>query len=255
MAVWEDELYISASDEANVWALYNYDGSQLTRIKDVNRIALMVPVDGRLHLFVRVSDNDFSLHNHWVTDGTAEGTTLINDTNLYWNIAYFIYDDILYYASRDAEFWRSDGTACGTFEIDLGAPSSGFMNLENLLIFSATTSRYGQEPFVLNLSTLPPAPCESSRMTSFARSSNEDNGITLTSYPNPFSKEFTVSVAGSGKDAADIQIFNDSGFPVETIRNLAPNTEHTLGNSWRPGNYFIRISINGKMNTYQVLKE
>ena len=255
--MWRGDLYISALDNTNTWALYKYNASGMTRIRDLNMASDMIPTADRLHIFSRISNEVYASSQQWVTDGTSTGTELINDQHYYGSVNHIIYDEILYFNAYDMFLWRSDGTSCGTFPVDPGINvSNGFQNIGNLLVFGGISPVYGIEPYVIDLNDAPESPCgEPPFRTSSSIVADNNDLPDFTSYPNPFTQEFLVTIPGSPSDIIEMQIFTPSGLPLETLRNIAANTEYRLGGSWKPGQYLVKINKSGQILTRQVLKK
>lgn len=260
MAVWKDHLYISALDDTGKWALYRSDGRRgnTERITDLNIVSDMVPTAHRLHLFAKSTQSNWGLSNHWVTDGTEAGTQLINESLFPDQLEYVIYNDILYfgtYSSRD--LWRSDGTVCGTFFIDMEVYIlHGLVNTGNFLLFNGTDPEVGSEPFIYNLDTAPQSPCGAPDFTVAPDGAVlTKDPYAVTPYPNPFTQGFSLHVSGDEADALHIEVFTGSGFPVETITGMSGNTEYRLGESWEPGNYILKINRAGIVSSEKVIKK
>ncbi|KAB8145002.1 hypothetical protein F8S13_03980 [Chloroflexia bacterium SDU3-3] len=100
----------------------------------------------------------------WRTDGTAEGTVLLQSTshiretyiNLQKAVGSTLYFSI-YMPDRGSELWSSDGTAAGTklyTDINPGAAGSDpevLLELGGALLVQATTASYGRELYLVDI--------------------------------------------------------------------------------------------------------
>lgn len=260
MEVWKGNVYISAMDDTQTWALYRYDGRNMARVKDVNMITTMIPTENRLHLFPRISDELYYMSNHWVTDGTTEGTELINESGLHngYPIDHVVFNDVLYFAGYTRYLWRSDGTVCGTFPIEQGVDAINVLERnDNTLVFGGHTASYGMEPYAFDLRQAPASPCG---VPSFANATgnliDDSNApVAITSYPNPFTEEFLLTVPGEETDVIGVEVFTHTGYPVETVNGISANAEQRLGASWKSGQYILRVNISGNIISEHVVKK
>jgi ELWxxDGT repeat protein len=260
MAVWNDDLYISALDDTGQWALYRSDGTpgNAEKITELPIVSEMVPTTDRLHLFPTSTPDWWSVSNHWVTDGTKAGTQLINETLYPINFEYVVYNDILYFGTYDSrDLWRSDGTVCGTFPIDMEVfIVQGLVSAGDILLFNGYTIDVGNEPFVYNLQSAPTNPCGAPVFdVAPAASMLMEDENTISPYPNPFTEGFVLQVAGKMTDLINIEVFDSSGFPVETLSGLDANTEYRLGQSWEAGDYILKINHSGIVTSEKVIKK
>ena len=261
LAVWNNNLYISALDNTGKWALYRSNGTSghAEKIADLNATRYMIPTADRLHLFPKITMELFSETHAWVTDGTESGTQLIDDRPLYEDIDYAVVDNVLYYNAYHEDLWRSDGTVCGTFPIDLGVYGSHPMeSIGNLLVHTGIHAQYGAEPFVYDLTGAPQSPCGTPMLTVAEEQpsmmASAEKSIS-NPYPNPFRQDFSLNVQGGEADVVHIEVLTSSGFPVERINNLNANTDYKLGGSWTPGSYILKINTRGKVTSQKVMKK
>ena len=254
--VWKNELYISAMDDMNNWALYRYDGRKMARIKDVGEVSVMIPTGNRLHFSSKIAT--FSPYNHWVTDGTPAGTELINEAGFSSPMDHTIFNDVLYFSAGTQYLWRSDGTACGTFAIELGVNGlDAFENIDNLLVFAGHSTLYGVEPHVFDLTRAPESTCATSSVVNSSQELRyaDDASVSVISYPNPFTQEFLLTIPGEEGDVINVEIFTDTGHPVERLEGVPANVEQKLGSSWKQGEYILRINISGRITSEHVVKK
>ena len=167
-------------------------------------------------------------------------------------------DGVMYLNAYDQFLWRSDGTACRTFPIDLGPYATNVLErISSLLVFAGNTVLYGTEPYVFDLSDAPASYCGvPTAMVTLAQTLlSESTSVEFTSDPNPFANESVVVIPGSRSDAIDMQIFTSLGYPLEKIKDIPANTEYRLGGTWKPGNYLVQIKRSGEVTTQQVIKK
>lgn len=258
LTVWNDHVYVSAFDNSNSWSLYklNETTGNVTKIRSLNPIGQMIATPHRLHLFVNKQNDRYSETTHWVTDGSSEGTESISNEVYPNTIDYAVVDDVVYFRVH-GNLWRSDGTACGTFAVDIRPTDPNQITLfGDRLIFSAFDPDYGFEPHVFSLADAPANPCGEPAFA-MARLADDDaaNALGIASYPNPFKTEISLNVRGDESDIIDVQVFTNSGFPVEKFSGLNANTDYRFGASWKPGHYILQVNISGKVTSQQVLKE
>jgi hypothetical protein len=176
-------------------------------------------------------------------------------------VDYEVVNDVLYYsvpenyAPEITKIYRSDGTPCGTFSVNTGVPGGTPMEaVNNKLIFAGVGNNVGVEPHAYNTATAPVSPCGAT----MARTSEQtlDSGDpVLTTWPNPFTAEFTMQFQGTVDEYADVAVFTGTGFPLETHRGLPSNTPNILGRTWPPGMYIVKISRAGALTTHMIIKK
>lgn len=261
MAVWNDHLYISAFDDTGQWALFRSNGApgHAEKIRDITMITAMMATEHRLHFFSNVSNYQFGGANHWVTDGTASGTEMMSDQTFHNNLAFTVHDDILYFSDIiNADLWRSDGTTCGTFPIDLGVHGAIPMErIGDLLVFAGRSDALGREPYAYDLAGAPVSPCGTPALDIPSTGANRMAGAPdakLLAYPNPFTNGFRLLVPGADADVVQLEVFNSHGFPVEIPGGLRPNKEYRFGDDWEPGSYILHINISGTRSSFHVMK-
>ncbi len=156
--------------------LYHGDGTVSGTVPVSPRVRPLweqVPVAGRLWA-PGASAGQFGSDQLWVSDGTADGTTLLRNGREKW----FVYDwgggshagmaGRLWFAATpvavvgdqseatDAEVWTSDGTVDGTLEaVDINPDGSAFprefVKLGSSIIFTAADGVHGRELWAVSL--------------------------------------------------------------------------------------------------------
>ena len=260
LGAWDNNLYISAYDNTGNWALYKCNGApgNATKLANTNPIPNMIPLTDQMLFFPTVGPEYWRVEvTTWATDGSPEGTSQLNDVSIYLPLDYTLINNIAYYKGTE-DLWRSDGTACGTYPINLGVPSwNTFENIGNVIVFAGESIQYGFEPFTFDLGTAPPGPCGtmSSATVSAAGDPNGFEGASDTPYPNPFNTDFSFRINGGENDFIIVKAYTSTGFPMEEIKGLSPNSDYKLGSTWPAGLYFLNINISGKIITRQVRKK
>jgi ELWxxDGT repeat protein len=261
LGTWNNNLYISAYDNTGNWALYKSNGApgNVTKLADVNPIPHMIPAIGKMLFFPTVGPEYWRAEvTSWATDGTAEGTTQLSDVALSHPLDYAIINNVAYYKGYQSDMWRSDGTACGTYAIDLGVPSwNMFENIGNIIVFAGESIQHGVEPFTFDLNTAPASPCGTtmSATVSATEDPNGFDGVSDTPYPNPFTTDFSFRINAGENDFISVKAYTSTGFPVEEVKGMKANADYKLGSTWPAGLYFLNINISGKIITRQVRKK
>ncbi|HEU5147407.1 MAG TPA: T9SS type A sorting domain-containing protein, partial [Chryseosolibacter sp.] len=254
MAAFRDSLYISAIDNDGKWSLFKCKGNAIAtviKVANINAVKMMAPAGNRLYLFTYGADQRTGLQL-WKTNGTAAGTTLVKELPASENIQFHIADGILYFNLNDgARLWRSDGTECGTYPFETGIPSFDLTGIASTLIFNGFIFKIGMEPYIYNTTQVPDAPCATD-LTVVRSSADEQNSM---GYPNPFTDEFVLRVAGEDSEVVSVFVTTMTGSPVESIDNVRANRDRTIGKTWVPGMYILRIQNKAKHSSTIVLKK
>ncbi|MBK9401621.1 MAG: choice-of-anchor B family protein [Bacteroidetes bacterium] len=75
-------------------------------------------------------------------------------------------------------------------------------------------------------------------------------------FPNPFIKETTIKITNLKTDRAILQVFDMQGRLIESRMINGKNTLLTIGNSWLPGIYMVRMmNENGESEATRVVKQ
>ena len=255
-------LYFSAKGSDGQWALYKKSLTNTGTVKVLNmdRVWHGMQLGDRLLLFTNESTltND-SKTKLWVTDGTAAGTKLVLELDgLDDTFSHQIVDDAIYFSTMEGgPLWRTDGTTCGTFVIDIGSQgASRIAALGSILVFGSYDVEVGHEPRAYNTLASPENPCTDD-LARLAHTLPKDQleDPLLTGYPNPFNNEFALRVEGTVNDVVELRVFTIYGKPVEHILELEANREYHLGQSWARGIYVVHIIRKGMLARYTVIKE
>jgi ELWxxDGT repeat protein len=251
-----DTLYFSALANEGKWSLYKTNGtaSGTEKIINLGPVAHALAEEDQLYLFVHESVTDSTIVL-WRTNGTASGTQRIYDFNsASKKIHHTFVNGFLYFSiTEGGPLWRTDGTTCGTTQVNTGVRGAYPIEaINSTLIFGAYTDESGQEPYALNTSQIPDAPCDDTIVESGATAARQTG---IFSYPNPFTSELAFRVDGKLDELARIKVMTLAGHPVEEIEDLRVNIDHTIGKSWAPGVYLIRVQMKNTVRTHMVVKK
>lgn len=261
MAGFRDSLYISAVDNSGRWSLLKTNGTAtgFKKVTNLDAVQAMIPVGRSKMLMFVFRNSDRSHVDLWVTDGTSDGTRLINSLgSLYYpSIDYEIVDNEVYFMLGDGKLWKSDGTECGTYATPLEIPTQKEFGLTgDFLIFSADQQPAGYEPHSFNLRHVLSAPCDAS--LSANAFGEAEMYATPESFirqaPNPFANDFSMTISGNENETAQVEVYTMAGVAVEKLLDLSCNKEYRLGNSWKTGMYIIKVNKSGVLHTEKVIK-
>jgi ELWxxDGT repeat protein len=252
-----NQLFTTAIDNERDTYLWRFNGSQFEKINKEISDYEVVSHNGLIYIWGR-DTRDWNGSVLEVTDGTLEGFRLLVEYTPQVNaeqIDYGIVGDIIYFTNQYADnFWRTDGTPCGTFMVNAGTRRTYTMQgLGTSLIFSAETASSGVEPYIYrNINSYVTENCGA---TLAMRAPAEEQSI-LTAYPNPYTQEFTIRFNGAENDEADIAVYSATGLPVEMIKGLQANKDHDhIGAAWPKGMYIVKISYGGEVHNYTIIKK
>jgi|GEM_PF-5520398 len=270
-----DSLYFPARDAAGVWGLYRTNGTAAgtTRFASIGGPAHRTEKAGdRLVLFVEGSNEVVS--SIWVSDRTSTGTKMVRSIQTRYDaISAALVNDVLYFSTSphagdyrypitNPGMWRSDGTDCGTFNINVGVTvSTPVVALGSQLIFTGYALKSGAEPYAYNASVAPASPCGAPSDARIAATSFDDGTFNpeeeeaLTFKPNPFRDELSFTINGDGNQKARLVVYTVAGVPVEVMEELEANREYTIGQQWPSGMFIIRASIGRNAFVKKVIKE
>lgn len=255
-----DSLFISAEDNEGNWSLFRSNGTSEGTSKITNMDPVLSMVTGENNLFLFTGNYWYSdwANSLWASNGTAP--VHLKDLNTSGEIKYDFIDDILYFNSESSSLKRSDGTACGTFDVDTGVEYPyPIVALGTSLIFGAYDNFADREPHVYDTKQAPQTPCRLEQRLSTANiaveiiaSSGEE---VISNYPNPFKGDFALRVNGKANDVARVNVFTSIGVAVEAFENLECNKNHSVGSTWPPGIYIIKVHTVKGSFTKKIIKE
>jgi hypothetical protein len=124
-------------------------------------------------------------------------------------------------------------------------------SLNGILVFSANAPFKGVEPHIYNTTLDPGSPCADT----FAASSTQNDEGSMSGFPNPFMSDFALHIKSDKEEAVEVKVYTANGYPVETLGHLRTNASHTLGASWPPGVYIVKVVQDGTLTNYRVVKK
>lgn len=258
LQVFDDALYVSALGNDGQYALYKTNGTAgVTEI--VNQfpaIGYSIVHGDKLHLFTAEYRGGIEWTNLWLSDGTAEGTHFVKELNaVIGTVSHEVVAGVLYFSTlAGGPLWRTDGTECGTFTIDIGSRgASPIMAIGETLVFGSYDEQAGFEPHAYDLAGAPESPC------GMLAADDVPLGVETQKmsygYPNPFTNDFALRIDGTEDDRAMVEVFTLHGTPVEDVGEIALNTEHRIGQSWAPGVYLLQIFLGDKLTRHVLVKK
>jgi ELWxxDGT repeat protein len=204
----------------------------------------------------------------WASDGTTIGTELLWEFGPIATIhpTYYTINGDKFYISGGHEFEsfiiRSNGEKCGTFSVPLPWDEAGqtthvyLTTLNNVLYFPAFDGNTGMElwRYIDNV-----APCTDSDATIQARQIADEAIITeeavdVSTYPNPFAKEFSITIRGKAESKYTLAVTTLNGTVVERSDDLTFNETYVLGSNWTPGIYLLNIQTEKGRMIRKVIK-
>ena len=250
-------LYINAEDINGQLSLFKSDGTGAgtQKIHESGRIFEFIPYNDQL-LFLSPGSSGLNL---WATDGTGAETILLRELPgaHEFFISHVELNDVIYLAYQNSTvIWRTDGTECGTFGIDVRLKDmNNLAPLGSSLLFSAKHDYYGNELFAFNTSNVVEPACPelfaARQETSTAKEEYETRRVMYT--PNPFDRDLTVIINSDHQSTAEVVVHDMAGRPV-TSEVLQTNTTHRLGSDWHEGIYIMHIYVDGKVTHQRIVK-
>jgi ELWxxDGT repeat protein len=194
----------------------------------------------------------------WKSNGTATGTTKLADLpevrQLVNPPVVKKLNDVVYFIGHSGYqgmMWRTDGTTGGTHKIEFDGDPYDLEVSSGKVFMAGNSTDHGAELFIVND---PTSPTIAARAMEHAIISSEDEtNLNFTSYPNPFSGNFSLRVTGQEDQSFRLSVLNLSGAVIDN-RELAYNTDHTLGHAWPDGLFVLQVYTGGKMITRKVIK-
>jgi ELWxxDGT repeat protein len=162
------------------------------------------------------------------------------------NTVYFITKA---FQSESKFLWRTDGTVAGTYEIPFQGRPDELETSGQYVYLSGTAQKEGAELFIIEESVS--AASEEVRDVVVELSTSDE---VVTSYPNPFDRSMQLTVRGDENETFTLNVIGAKGANVLIESSLSCNTAHTVGTTWEPGLYVLRIAKRDKMLTRKVIK-
>jgi ELWxxDGT repeat protein len=253
MQVYKNRLYIGATRNYETGLYYTTGDENLVYVARgrvthmaVNSYELFFwfEYDGRLSF--RAFDGEFT--NGWVETAVAFGHP---------DVDYVIINETLFFASEEStELTRHDtDNQCGARFMTGVTGAYPLEALGNSLVFIGSTPETGDEPYIFRNATSV-YPCGAPRVTA-AQAEVEAELLSVevpSAFPNPFSSDFTMTVPGDEDEVMEVQVFSQTGSPIEKLSNIKPNTPYTLGQSWSSGMYILRIRRTSGVSSQKIVK-
>lgn len=246
-----DSLYFTGKTTDHTYSLFKTNGTNAgtSKVVDIPFTNDVVPSINRLLLFAKSGDGS----ELWSTDGTASGTVYIThlDSMQFESVTHVSVNDATYFSWTESPvLWRSDGTDCGTYTIDTpGKPYPVGINGTNLL-FGAETTMFGREPHRLSVLALPDSPCG----TSMALQPSIVQ-LKATEYsPNPFTEKVTLRITAAAAPAT-IVVKTFTGDIIHTLHDVRGDTDYELGQNWPRGLYVVNVVVDGKSESFRLIKK
>jgi ELWxxDGT repeat protein len=197
----------------------------------------------------------------WKSDGTPDSTVPVTELGYlsiesYFQTSYTTIGDVFYFSFFPSRLWRTDGSACGTYQIEETNSNYPFPleALGNTLLFGFYAPGIGRELFRLDTESITDPGCDT-----YANSTNgievlDEFGSGITSYPNPFNDTFTLSINGDEHQSYTAEIIDLRGNSVERKSELSFNEEHALGSGLAPGMYILKVREVDRVSTLKIVK-
>lgn len=246
----QDTLYFATKWGADRYGLFKSDGTTAgtKQIATIPYFHRLISTNDQVFIFL---DGAYGL-GLWTSRGTLETTKFVKNfhpTNFFYDVTHVESDGVLYFTSESTGLWRTDGTECGTFAME--APDQAYpLTLNgNNLIFGASTERYGHEPYRLSLDVVPGNPCADDMMIA-------QSGIIAKSVdygPNPFTNNVNLKINAVSGDNISLVVKSFTGEVV--YKSVDASRDLTLGETWPKGLYIVDLMINGKSESFRLVKK
>jgi trimeric autotransporter adhesin len=268
-----DRLYFqagSAFQPANVWVTDGTTTGTVLVYETTMRLHFLGNLNGKMHFAHWV--NDAGGLRLYATNGTPEGTTDYATVRTDRAVCAVKMDNVLYFigsgyfAGGSSSIWRTDGTACGTFNVpsETGYGARAYydnpeliVNKDRRLVFPAYTQDNGDELFKLEKSLAPKSPCGTPVAATAEVAAEVLSGQPnkdITSSPNPFADRFTLRVDAPEDKAYQASIINVNGKEMSSLGHLQTNRDYQVGRELRAGMYLIKIKVGNKTEVRRMIK-
>jgi trimeric autotransporter adhesin len=254
---------------ADVWVTDGTTAGTFIVHETTMRVDMLTELNGRMHFaqWVSVAEG-VRLYS---TDGTPEGTSGYTTARTDRAINPVKMDNVLYFISGggystrgSSSIWRTDGTACGTFNVP-GETGYGayvlkpelVVNKDRRLVFPAFSKPTGEELFKLERSLVPKSPCgtpvaATAEVAAEVLSGQPNKDITTS--PNPFADRFTLRVNAPEDKVYQASIINVNGKEMSSLGDLRTNRDYQVGRELRAGMYLIKIKVGNRTEVRRMIK-
>jgi uncharacterized lipoprotein YddW (UPF0748 family) len=93
----------------------------------------------------------------------------------------------------------------------------------------------------------------STRTTPITQAVVAQNAFTVQATPNPATDHFTIHVTSSNDEKVRVRVMNIDGRVLEK-KTVSPNSTFTVGNKFKPGNYYIELIQGDERRVLKVVK-
>jgi ELWxxDGT repeat protein len=250
--VFNNKLYYSAKDSEGNWAFWS--AATNAKLGDIDPVMSSAVLGTQMYLFV----HDYYSHDIrvYISDATEAGTHFFSAIEGWGNVDIAPISGALYYSAEFAgKITKITGPGCLPAAIDAGTVDAyPIESLGNNLIFGGTTNDKGDEPYVyVNIPAVSTS-CSPTPWGSTARVNTNEETL-ITPYPNPFVAEFALRIQSEKSEVVEVSVYNASGMPIETFRDINTNTDYSnLGANWPKGVYIIKVNRGGLLTTHRLVK-
>jgi ELWxxDGT repeat protein len=252
-SVLQGKLYVSALTNDG-WKMYsmfkNYAPVDLGNMPPVQQTIADEYSPYRLYLFAYRTPEDPHLQLYLYDLLGGSQFVYLSDVGV-GTVSHAYVGGLLYFST---EYYPvpKQVTSCGIIDIPTGTNRVWPMaSLGTDLIFADNQGGVGVEPHIYrNIAAI----SENCQGASDARIATTES--VFTPYPNPYTTEFTMRIEGNEGEQAEVAVFNGSGMPVETFRNIDANFDYTnVGATWPKGIYVVKVNRGGVVTTHRLVKK
>jgi ELWxxDGT repeat protein len=261
-AVVNNELYVSAYDPSvpthYVIAVSDGRPNVLRSMMVPGPFIKMIQRDDKLILLGK--ENATQTPGVWRVDlnNQGPGASLLTYTAGVWDdVEHAIINNIVYVSNMESnKLWRTNGEACGTFEVTTGLSDHyPFAALGNSLVFDGYALRTGNEPYIYrNIASLTSS-CDASTASMSTASLDQQTAVSISPYPNPFVESFQLLIEAEQGEAAEVDVYTDTGFPIESLGSLRlKESRMNVGATWPKGVYILKVKTADGVFMQRVIK-
>jgi ELWxxDGT repeat protein len=256
----DNALYFISSEGNETFRLWKSNGSSSGTIEVAWVPRPVVLVASNTRLYMVAYENGYQL---WKSEGTPQSTMQIaelpsaNFSQMNPSHAKTV-NGILYSSFAGRILWRSDGTTCGTYNIEeINGSAQSLETIGDELIFGYNNTTTGRELYKINIESIPVYPCDAllaaqNMDVSVTESVNRDK---ISSNPNPFEDAFQLRVNGEDGSVYSMEVVDLRSIRYEMQPELQYNRAYRIGSALSPGMYLVRIREANKISVIKVIKK